>query len=859
MDAELIRRRLEDAVLAAMDGWCRREARWGHDDCAMACAQPLADVLGYDPAEKFRGRYRSRRGARRVIGKGGLSRALRQAAKTHGWVSIAPHEAQAGDIGIARYKGQTGTVICRAPGWYVWRAEWPGYVAIPAAMVKRAWKVAPHARLVSYSRSVGGYAGMWPAPQYRVGPDARRVERDPVSIGAGIEAIFGLLTAGGISSSAALALGYAASAALVVGASIGLSYLQAMLIKRPTSEGAPLNDPSIRYNTRQPIPPKRIIYGEQKVGGALFFEEVKPPYLYQGLLLCDEEIDSFRRVFVGGNEIAFGALTPNTILTPIAMPGQPDYPNRLQVSLRIGTANQLMDPLLARDFPRLGRVVVPRDLGTAIGTLTGGGGVAAAFDGSQAQSFAESASLTTTGASSGWVGKDFGVGHEQCITGVKIVAPTDRGLVWKQTGGITSNAATITIQASTDNFVSSIVTVWTEPSAVYGNGAVFERGWQADANLTAYRYWRVLLVDNDADMLADHIINICEVEFYAGQTFLQRGIATAVMRYHFGADQNEFTALWGQVQRPNPLFMVRGIKMGDPRKSGHIVSYDPTDDAAVAAAKATWEWSDNATLVQAHYLTQRYGGRIDPRNMRWDKIAEAAEWDDGLIGTLSGQLIRRHTANGVISLDQSSLIAGLLSANRGQVLRSGGKVWLSSSAPRDPVATIYDDILAGPVEVQFARPKKDLINRLTTRFVDKDQDYQLVDGPPLVRQDLEDEDGELLQASLELPMTDDYRRAERLAKAYLAENRRGKRISAHADMRLLGRVNDDELVGNAVRFESMLFPQASGIYRVESWGFRQPDFAAIELSLAEYDKTIETDWDAAVDEQPFTVAALDVS
>ena len=458
-----------------------------------------------------------------------------------------------------------------------------------------------------------------------------------------------------------------------------------------------LNAPAIKYNERQAIPSKRIIYGTAQVGGALFFEAVKPPYLYQGVLICAKQVSAFRQMWIGAQSISFAAFTPNSILTPVPVAGLPNYPGRLQVCLRLGSPTQAIDPLLHNDF----------------------------------------------------------------------------------------------------------------------------------SNLDA--------------------------------SFRQQGIATAVIRYHYGVDYPEFTALWGQVSRPNPLFLVDGVAVPDPRNPGHILSWDPSDPNSVAAAEATWSFSNNAALVQAHYLTQHFGGRINPSRMDWGKVASAADWDDGLVGCKDGAFIKRNTIDGVVTLNQSpaTVLAGMLSANRGFVLESAGKSWVSSSAPRNPVTTIYDGLLTGAVDYRAAKPKRDMINRVKTQFVASDRQYQTTVGPVFSRPDLQLLDGELLDATLSLPFTLDNRRAQRLAKAFLKTSRLGAQLTCGCDVEILANCSD-ELVGNTVNFDSRLFPQANGIWFVTSWGFSN-SFSSIDISLSQYDPSIETDWTAAADERPFVLAALNVS
>lgn len=536
----------------------------------------------------------------------------------------------------------------------------------------------------------------------RKGNSKRVLRAEPISLGTAVLALIGIT---GVSTAVAGIVG----GAILIGASIAVNYAVSALTQKSRGSStldsnaggeALLNAPAIKLNERQAVPAKRIIYGTAQVGGALFFEQVRPPYLYMGFLVCSEKITAFRKLWIGTQEIAFSAIVPNTILTPIAVTSQPDYPTRLRVSFRLGATDQAIDPLLAADFSNL-----------------------------------------------------------------------------------------------------------------------------------------------DAE-------------------FRQRGIATAVLRFDYGADFDEYTALWGQGARPNPLFLVDGIAIPDPRNPAHILDWDPDDPASLEAARATWSFSNNAALVQAHYLTQRYGGRIRPSRLDWAKTEQSADWDDGLIASVDGTYRKRHTIDGVVTLRQSpaTVMTGMISANRGLILQNAGRVWPSSSFPRAPIVTIHDGLLTGPVEYRASKPKADLVNRVKLRFVAADREYQEVDGPVLSRADLIASDGELLEATLDLPFTMDtggVPRAQRLQKAFLDNARLGRQLSVTCDIALLADCADD-LVGSAVVFDSGLFSQANGTYLCLDWSFAD-NFASVLLTLVEYGATIETDFVAATDEQAFELAPLDLS
>jgi hypothetical protein len=141
VDAKLtVRQRLERAVLEQMASAMTRASEWGVDDCTLWAVEPIRQVLGYDPAAPGRGRYRTRRGALRVIGKGGLPAAMRRAARRHGWRKVDPRHARAGDLGLMQIDGVYTMTLCRARGWFVARSE-RGFVAVRASQQRAAWKV----------------------------------------------------------------------------------------------------------------------------------------------------------------------------------------------------------------------------------------------------------------------------------------------------------------------------------------------------------------------------------------------------------------------------------------------------------------------------------------------------------------------------------------------------------------------------------------------------------------------------------------------------------------------------------------------------------------------------------------------
>lgn len=330
-------------------------------------------------------------------------------------------------------------------------------------------------------------------------------------------------------------------------------------------------------------------------------------------------------------------------------------------------------------------------------------------------------------------------------------------------------------------------------------------------------------------------------------SFRQRGIATATFRFTYGADRNDFERMWGQVSVPSPLVNVQGAAVYDPRDATQSV-----DD------ETTWRYSNNAALVQADWLRQSYGVNFPADRIDWDRIATAADYDDELVGNADGTMSKRHTINGVVTLDQKprTVMESLLTANRGFVVQSRGRGWVASSTPREATATIHDAIIIGGFELRDDKAKRDTVNTVRTRFGASDREYQEIDGPVLQRDDLITNDEEQLDITVRLPFTTDYRAAQRLAKQYLDESRLPRALTC------LVKITSKTLkieIGDCVNVDfAAPFTRANTTYTVEDYAILA-DFSGIQLSLTEYDASIASDWTPAEDEQPFTLPALTLS
>jgi Putative phage tail protein len=397
--------------------------------------------------------------------------------------------------------------------------------------------------------------------------------------------IFGSLTVGGLLTTVAL-----------TGASFLLNSALA-----PKASGGSFSDQGVKILTRDPVPPGRLIMGRALVGGALFFLEVKPPYLYYGVVIASHEIDAVEEIRLGGKNVNLNAGG-----FPTVAPYVDATQSYAQFSIRLGTDDQLIDPILAADFPEL-------------------------------------------------------------------------------------------------------------PAS-----------------------------------------------------FRQRGHATVVCKFDYGGTAANHEIVWGNAQ-PSPLFLVRGAKVYDPRKPSHLTS-----------APATWEWSDNASLVQAWWLTHKNGGKRDWSQIDVDSLKTAAANDDLMVALKAGGSERRWTANGVALLTEEpfDVITNLMTANLGMLVWRDGKYSFVSGGPRFPTWTLNDDAARGDLQMRYDRPRRELVNTVDTVFTAPDREYQLANGPSISDAAYLAADGEEHRITARLPFTASHTRAQRIAKVLLESARRGRLLSA---------------------------------------------------------------------------------
>lgn len=133
------RRRLAYHLDKARRACVGRAVVWGRDDCALWQSDIQLAAMGIDVAASFRGRYKTKRGAHRVLGVLGLPMVMQKLTRKHRCGRIKPKNARIGDIGLIDAPG--GRFSCVR---LLHRNEWigrseSGWSMVPTSRVRAAW------------------------------------------------------------------------------------------------------------------------------------------------------------------------------------------------------------------------------------------------------------------------------------------------------------------------------------------------------------------------------------------------------------------------------------------------------------------------------------------------------------------------------------------------------------------------------------------------------------------------------------------------------------------------------------------------------------------------------------------------
>ncbi|MCK5641912.1 MAG: hypothetical protein KAJ19_14005 [Gammaproteobacteria bacterium] len=115
---------------------------WGQHDCALFAASAIEAMTGIDVAKKFRGKYKTARGAAGQMKKfagGGIPELADKIAAQHGFESIPVAFAQRGDVVETDTPEGPGLGVCVGAEFVIIGES--GLVDWPMTEANRAWRI----------------------------------------------------------------------------------------------------------------------------------------------------------------------------------------------------------------------------------------------------------------------------------------------------------------------------------------------------------------------------------------------------------------------------------------------------------------------------------------------------------------------------------------------------------------------------------------------------------------------------------------------------------------------------------------------------------------------------------------------
>lgn len=317
------------------------------------------------------------------------------------------------------------------------------------------------------------------------------------------------------------------------------------------------------------------------------------------------------------------------------------------------------------------------------------------------------------------------------------------------------------------------------------------------------------------------------------ESFATPGWGSAVLEARYGSSQDQQKELFGS--NFNVLWFVRGKPIFDPRRAATV-------------------YSENPALHIADLLQESWAGQVPSGQIDWQSFSRAADQCDQKLPTPDGEE-PRYSLNGALQRDANwpDVLAQMLTTCRGRLTLNGGKIGLRVGVPEEPELTIPQSIIAGGFEVVGGTPRADLVNRVQTRFVSLDREYEAVLGPVVQDDAAIAADGQVYEKKLDLPFTVSPWEAQRHAHAFLKDARIGRTMRLPIDGNTVQAWTVEAGMVVRTSFSSPILKRHDGVWIVEEIELSD-DLTVAALRLSEYDPSIY----AIPTYQPFEVASINV-
>lgn len=254
-----------------------------------------------------------------------------------------------------------------------------------------------------------------------------------------------------------------------------------------------------------------------------------------------------------------------------------------------------------------------------------------------------------------------------------------------------------------------------------------------------------------------------------------RGVPYAIMTFLWRDSPQIWTG------KPDVKFVLRGIKLYDPRK-------DSTAGGSGShrySNQATWEWSENPVVMIYNILRgipmlggNTYGGGFSAADLPYTVWAAAMNACDVLISGrktyIAGYEVKIGTPDigGDAPLD---VVDELLKACSGEIADVGGTIYIRVGGPALPVKFITDDdiLRSQPQDLDPFPALENTYNGVHATYPDPEQLWTVREAPPRYDTTAQAEDGgQILIGDVALPTVPNKTQVQQLMKAWLRDVRR---------------------------------------------------------------------------------------
>ncbi len=232
----------------------------------------------------------------------------------------------------------------------------------------------------------------------------------------------------------------------------------------------------------------------------------------------------------------------------------------------------------------------------------------------------------------------------------------------------------------------------------------------------------------------------------------------------------------------NVYAMVYGKRVYDPRldsTNGGSGSHRVND-------ATTWAYSDNPILCAADYLTggsqtfdvatptHDLGFKVDDSRVDWATVAAEADVCEEVLSPVvyNDTPQDRYVLGGVLSTAtiRRDNMKAILSSCAGQCVRTNGKYYLYAGHYHTPTVTLTDADVVGDLSVQPKVAPNDRYNAVRATYFASGV-WQETEARPRQDSSYASDDGQELWLDLDLPMTTNGYRAQRIEELHLRQSR----------------------------------------------------------------------------------------